>query len=315
MGHDKLRKFAENETFSCLLQPSAQELLADGYFHLRDHPVKGHWGEFFSHCVAGPAVPPGNPATFGTVRGGTASEAQRWGPKDVSRGELPDGKLVLELGCGKGEYTIALAERDLERNYIGVDIKGARLWKGAKYATEHQLPNVAFLRTRVEFITAFFAPGEVSEVWLTFSDPQYRSENSRLCSPLFLERYRSFLKPGGIVHLKTDSRFLHEYALAVCRVNGLRILAQTSDLYGSDTAAAVQSVVREVKTFYEQLFLEQGYPITYLSFVIDHEGPYVSPRDPKDFDSKAWRAAEGPRLLFGHDSAETRRQKIHSTEA
>ena len=361
MGHDKLRKFAENETFSCLLQPSAQELLADGYFHLRDHPVKGHWGDFFSRCVAGPAVPPGNPATLGTVRGGTASEAQRWGPKDVSRGELPDGKLVLELGCGKGEYTIALAERDTERNYIGVDIKGARLWKGAKYATEHRLPNVAFLRTRVEFITAFFAPGEVSEVWLTFSDPQYRSENSRLCSPLFLERYRSFLKPGGIVHLKTDSRFLHEYALAVCRVNGLRILACTTDLYGmaaDDAAAAVPPAdrshprlrkregpasegsgrgpaqpdvcrgelpggtsaeiaeeVREVQTFYEKLFLEQGYPITYLSFVIDHEGPYVSPRDPEDFDSKAWRAAEGPRLLFGHDSAETRRQKLATKQA
>ena len=275
MGHDKLRKFAENETFACLLQPSAQELLADGYFHLRDHAVKGHWGD-------------------------------RFGNKNST---------VLELGCGKGEYTIALAERDPDRNYIGVDIKGARLWKGAKYATEHALPNVAFLRTRVEFITAFFAPGEVSEVWLTFSDPQYRSENSRLCSPLFLERYRSFLKPGGIVHLKTDSRFLHEYARAVCAVNGLRVLACTTDLYGEAGPASIHPVVREVKTFYEQLFLEQGYPITYLSFVIDHDGPYISPRDPDDFDSKAWRAAEGPRLLFGHDSAETRRQKIHSTEA
>ena len=312
MGHDKLRKFAENETFSCLLQPSAQELLADGYFHLRDHAVKGHWQDRFGN---------GNP-------------------------------LVLELGCGKGEYTIALAERDPERNYVGVDIKGARLWKGAKYATEHALPNVAFLRTRVEFITAFFAPGEVSEVWLTFSDPQYRSENSRLCSPLFLERYRSFLRPGGIVHLKTDSRFLHEYALAVCRANGLRILSSTTDLYGSDRGqlppatvatqglvnggdplrssggdersevvrgqaahgAEIDPVVREVQTFYEQLFLEQGYPITYLSFVIDHEGPYVSPKDPEEFDTKAWRAAEGPRLLFGHDSAETRRQKLHAAE-
>ncbi len=305
MGHDKLRKFAENETFACLLQPSAQELLADGYFHLRDHAVKGCWAQRFGN---------GRP-------------------------------LVLELGCGKGEYTIALAERDPERNYIGVDIKGARLWKGAKYATEHRLPNVAFLRTRVEFITAFFAPGEVSEVWLTFSDPQYRSENSRLCSPLFLERYRSFLVPGGVVHLKTDSRFLHEYALAVCRANGLRILACTSDLYGKacpavapentatlgplrgGTASEAQrwgpkdvfrgelpgglpSEVTAVQTFYEQLFLQQGYPITYLSFVIDHDGPYVSPRDPEDFDAKAWRAAEGPRLLFGHDSAETRRQKL-----
>ena len=313
MGHDKLRKFAENETFSCLLQPSAQELLADGYFNLRDHAVKGRWNERFGNS---------NP-------------------------------IVLELGCGKGEYTIALAERDPGRNYIGVDIKGARLWKGAKYATEHALPNVAFLRTRVEFITAFFAPGEVSEVWLTFSDPQYRSENSRLCSPLFLERYRSFLKPGGIVHLKTDSRFLHEYARAVCAANGLRILACTTDLY-SDAAAAVppadrshprlrkragpaaegsgkgpaqqdvcrgelpcgiQPVVTEVQTFYEQLFLEQGYPITYLSFVIDHDGAYVSPSDPEEFDSKAWRAAEGPRLLFGHDSAETRRQKLHGASS
>ena len=388
MGHDKLRKFAENETFSCLLQPSAQELLTDGYFHLRDHAVKGRWKDFFSDRAADSAVPPENRATLGIVRGGTASEvwgprksqicgvqqAQRWGraQRDVFRGELPnceqEKKLILELGCGKGEYTIALAERNPEQNYIGVDIKGARLWKGAKYATEHRLPNVAFLRTRVEFITAFFAPGEVSEVWLTFSDPQYRSENSRLCSPLFLERYRSFLRPGGIVHLKTDSRFLHEYALAVCRCNNLQILACTSDLYGmsdcgdkagaavapanratlgivrggtasevwgprksqicgvqqaqrdvcrgelpsSQTQADIPNEVREVQTFYEQLFLEQGYPITYLSFVIDHEGPYVSPRDPEEFDSKAWRAAEGPRLLFGHDSAETRRQKLHA---
>jgi tRNA (guanine-N7-)-methyltransferase len=372
MGHDKLRKFAENETFSCLLQPSAQELLADGYFHLRDHAVKGHWNDFFSNCAAGSAVALQERATLGIVRGGPTKE-------DVRQGELQNRKhekeIVLELGCGKGEYTIALAERDPERNYIGVDIKGARLWKGAKYATEHALPNVAFLRTRVEFITAFFAPGEVSEIWLTFSDPQYRSENSRLSSPLFLERYRSFLKPGGIVHLKTDSRFLHEYTRAVCEANGLRILACTTDLYGSadvelfgssprktsgcagplpienggispepltainpfptltsqspgagrstdvdlesgstgGTAgpASIQPVVKEVQTFYEQLFLEQGYPITYLSFVIDHEGPYVSPRDPEQFDSKAWRAAEGPRLLFGHDSAETRRQKLH----
>ena len=274
MGHDKLRKFAENETFSCLLQPSAQELLADGYFNLRDHAVKGHWAERFGN---------GNP-------------------------------IVLELGCGKGEYTVALAERDPGRNYIGVDIKGARLWKGAKYATEHALPNVAFLRTRVEFISAFFAPGEVSEVWLTFSDPQYRSENSRLCSPLFLERYRNFLCPGGVIHLKTDSRFLHEYARAVCAANSLQVLACTQDLYGTAGEDSIQPVVREVKTFYEQLFLQQGYPITYLSFVIDHDGPFVSPRDPEEFDTKKWREAEGPRLLFGHDSAETRRQKLRAAK-
>ena len=157
MGHDKLRKFAENEHFSCLLQPSAEEVLADGYFHLRDHEVKGRWNGMMFH------------------------------------GD-PDAPLVLELGCGKGEYTIALAGKEPGANFIGVDIKGARLWKGAKYATEHALPNVAFLRTRIEFITAYFAPGEVSEIWLTFSDPQMRRENARLSSPLFLERYRKFLR-------------------------------------------------------------------------------------------------------------------------
>ena len=152
MGHDKLRKFAENETFACLVQPSAQEIMADGFEHLRDHPLKGHWFR----------------------EGGTAP-------------------IILELGCGKGEYTLELARRNKDKRYIGVDIKGARLWRGAKTATEERLPNVAFLRTRIEFITAFFAPGEISEIWLTFSDPQPKSENNRLSSPMFLERYRSIL--------------------------------------------------------------------------------------------------------------------------
>lgn len=283
MGHDKLRKFAENQTFSCLLQPSSQELLADGFFKLRDHEIKGHWRE-----------------------------------KMFPRSSAPEGSIVLELGCGKGEYTIDLSQRNPDCNYIGVDIKGARLWKGAKYATEHKLANVAFLRTRVELISAFFAPGEVGEIWLTFSDPQFRSENSRLCSPLFLERYRRFLKPGGIVHLKTDSQFLHQYALAVCKANNLKIVACTSDLYGVQDGNAealgkenIGAEVFEVQTFYESLFLEQGYKITYLAFCLDHEGDYVYPTD---FDSDYWRSVEGPRLLFGHDSAETRRQKLKKTE-
>ena len=310
MGHDKLRKFAENETFSCLLQPSAQELLADGYFHLRDHAVKGHWSEFFS-CLQSGSSPLETSGCAGPHRFASLAAppltVQGVKVKQPQAGSRTG--TVLELGCGKGEYTIALAERDAERNYIGVDIKGARLWKGAKYATEHALPNVAFLRTRVEFITAFFAPGEVSEVWLTFSDPQFRSENSRLSSPLFLERYRNFMKPGGIVHLKTDSRFLYEYTRTLCEVNGLRILAQTTDLY-NQPAEDVKPIVREVQTFYEKLFLQQGYPITYLSFVIDHDGPYVSPVEAGAFDTDYWRSVEGPRLLFGHDSAETRRQKM-----
>ena len=269
MGHDKLRKFAENETFACLVQPSAREIMADGFDHLRDHPLKGHW---FSETTA---------------------------------------PIILELGCGKGEYTLELARRNKDKRYIGVDIKGARLWRGAKTATEERLPNVAFLRTRIEFITAFFAPGEISEIWLTFSDPQPKSENNRLSSPMFLERYRSILRPGGIVRLKTDSRFLHEYTRAVCEANGLRILACTTDLYGTASASAdIPEEVRSVKTFYESLFLEQGYPITYLSFVIDHEGPYASPVEAGLFDTDHWRSVEGPRLLFGHDSAETRRQKL-----
>ncbi|MCQ2139587.1 MAG: tRNA (guanosine(46)-N7)-methyltransferase TrmB [Bacteroidales bacterium] len=255
MGHDKLRKFAENETFSCLVQPSSQELLADGYMSLRDHEIKGKWNETM---FAAPQP------------------------------------IVLELGCGKGEYTIDLAERIPERNYIGVDIKGARLWKGAKYAHEHQLPNVAFLRTRIEFIKSFFAPSEVSEVWLTFSDPQMKSENSRLTSPLFLDRYRSFMKPGGIVHLKTDSMFLHQYSKAMCEANGLKILACTEDLYGSDRLDVPS--LYEVQTFYEKMFLQQGYKITYLSFVIDHEGDYVYP----EFDDEYWRSVEGPRRSFSH---------------
>lgn len=265
MGHDKLRKFAENETFACLLQPSSKELLEDGFFDLHDHPVKGHWCSMMF-------------------------DAER--------------PIVLELGCGKGEYTIDLAKRDPSKNYIGVDIKGARLWKGAKQATAEGLRNVAFLRTRVEFITALFAPGEVSEIWLTFSDPQMRSENSRLTSPLFLERYRQILSPGGVINLKTDSRFLFEYTKAVCGCNGLEIIAETTDLYGEPHTLA--PALYEVQTFYERMFLEQGYKINYLQFAIGRDGDYVHP----EFDERYWRSVEGPRLLFGHDSAETRRQKL-----
>ncbi len=270
MGHGKLIKFAQNETFSCLLQPSSQELLADGYFNLRDHGVKGRWAEFFKDAV--------NP-----------------------------GSLVLELGCGKGEYTIDLACRNPQSCYVGVDIKGARLWKGAKYATENKLANVGFLRTRIEFINAFFARDEVDSIWLTFSDPQLKSENSRLTSPVFLERYRKFLRKGGIIHLKTDSRFLHEYTRAVCGVNGFEVLACTPDLYG-DPASVQESLscgrslapeVREVKTFYEKMALKQGFKITYIAFRIDGDAPIVKPSDPAQFDSGLWRSLEEPRHFFG----------------
>lgn len=265
MGHGKLRKFAENETFRCLLQPSSDEvLLRDGTreLHLKDHPIKGRWNE-------------------------TMFDSPR--------------PIILELGCGKGDYTIALAQRNPDYNYIGVDIKGARLWKGAKFATENALGNVAFLRTRIEFIDAFFAPGEVSQIWLTFSDPQLRgSENSRLSSPMFLERYRKFLAPGGVVHLKTDSRFLYEYTLATIRANGLTLLCHSTDVYGEGLNRNAEGLdfgaVTAVQTFYESMFLKMGLKINYLAFAIDHEGPYLRP----DFDADYWREAEGPRRTFSH---------------
>ena len=201
---------------------------------------------------------------------------------------------------------------------------------------------MAFLRTRIEFIEAFFGPGEVSEIWLTFSDPQLKSENSRLTSPLFLERYRKFLKPGGVIHLKTDSRFLHEYSKAVAIENNLTILAATTDLYGCAPSEEVSSrstsasrtpppdspavppltwprvatvaggtpppdgcvsALFEVQTFYEKMFLAQGYKITYLEFIIDHEGPY---KHPSDFDSDYWRSIEGPRR-FSHSPSSSQR--------
>ena len=278
MGHGKLKKFAENETFRCLLQPDASAILAkepgSKELKLNPHPIKGRWGaEMFGN----------------------------------------DHPIVLELGCGKGDYTIALALRNPGINYIGVDIKGARLWKGAKYATENALPNVAFLRTRIEFIDAFFGPEEVTEIWLTFSDPQLRgSENARLSSPLFLARYRNFLRPGGVVHLKTDSRYLYEYTQAVCKANDLPILAYGTDIYhqgvmpGPDRASETPdqvggdgwAAVTQVQTFYEKMFLEMGLPITYMAFQIGHEGPYAYPGEA--FDHEYWLEAEGPRRSFSH---------------
>jgi len=278
MGHDKLRKFAENLGFACLIQPSASEILSKGYENLQDQPIKGCWHRFFSSlaCV-----------------------------EDSGK----DNPLTLEVGCGKGEYTIALGQRFPEERFVGIDIKGARLWKGAKFATENKLTNVAFLRTKVEFLPALFEVGEVSRIWLTFSDPQFKSPNSRLCSPVFLEKYRKIMVPDGIIHLKTDSRFLYEYALSVCRANNLQIFSSTTDLYGEPHSLPAE--LYEVQTFYESMFLAQGYKINYLCFSIAHDGKY---RKPEDFDEKYWRSVEGPRLLFGHDSAETRRQKLKKSE-
>lgn len=177
--------------------------------------------------------------------------------------------IVLEVGCGKGEYTVNLARRFPGKNFIGIDIKGARLWTGAKTAFEEAMPNVAFIRTRIEFIRSFFAPGEVSEIWITFPDPQPRPSKAlkRLSSSRFLGYYQQFLQPNGLVHLKTDSQGLFEYTRVLVEQNGLRVHACTSNLYGSGAA----DPILEIKTFYENQFLAMGKPITYLKFELSHE--------------------------------------------
>lgn len=225
---NKLKRFAENLTFPCLLQPATSELLG------RDHPMKGNWHREFFHN---------------------------------------DNPIVLELGCGKGEYTVSLAERFPDRNFIGIDIKGARLWKGAGTATERNMTNVGFIRTRIEFIESLFASGEVSEIWITFADPQEKKARKRLTSPLFLTRYKHFLAEDGKIHLKTDSRLLHFYTLELARQNSLTVLAEDDDIYGHGTADETLSI----KTFYEQSFLARGIAITYLCFRLDNRKPLEEP--------------------------------------
>ena len=175
--------------------------------------------------------------------------------------------IVLELGCGKGEYTVALAEQDPQRNFIGIDIKGARMWRGAKTATERRMTNVGFLRTRIEFINGLFDEGEVDEIWITFPDPQLKTRRAkkRLTSPLFLESYARMLRPGGVIHLKTDSKHLYAYTQEVIRRFGLPCEASEPDIYGSGYADEVLSV----KTAYEERFLGMGLPITYTRFRLD----------------------------------------------
>lgn len=175
-----------------------------------------------------------------------------------------DRPIVLELGCGKGEYTIGQAEADSGRNFIGVDIKGARIWRGAKIAHEKRLSNVAFLRTRIEFIDSFFAPGEVEEIWITFPDPQLkrRRNKKRLTGPLFLNRYRNFLRDKGLVHLKTDNDLLHACTRQLLIFNGLEIVSETEDLYN----APFLNEILSIQTFYEKQFLSNGSNINYISF-------------------------------------------------
>lgn len=196
----------------------------------KDHPIKGNW------------------------------------KKVIFRNENP---IILELGCGKGEYTIGLSSRFPQNNFIGIDIKGARIWSGARTAHENRQPNVAFLRTRIEFINSFFSENDVDEIWITFPDPHPGKNNSnkRLTCPWFLNTYHNFLKDNGIIHLKTDNKELFEYTKKLAGKNGLEILAATNDLYSDNTINEILSI----KTHYEKIFLKEGVKITYLAFRLKKE--------------------------------------------
>ena len=178
--------------------------------------------------------------------------------------------IVLELGCGKGEYSVGLAKAFPEKNFIGIDIKGARFWFGAKEAIENNLNNAAFLRTQIELVDCFFDRDEVDEIWITFPDPQikYRRTKHRMTHPDFLERYKKILKKDGIMHLKTDSEFLHGYTLGLLQGAGHEIISAHHDIYGAPEYEPGTSLLREIKTYYEGLFSAKGKTITYIKFRI-----------------------------------------------
>ena len=192
-----------------------------------DHPLKGKWQEIFF------------------------------------QNNLP---LTLELGCGKGEYSVGLALRHPERNYLGLDIKGNRIWRGAKTGIEDNIPNIGFLRTEIEHLNNFFLPGEVDEIWITFPDPQPNKSKAhkRLTSAEFLDRYRKILKPDGIVHLKTDSAFLFESTMEVIESQNLPVLRISRDI---DTDFPGDELLK-IRTYYEMKFRQTGVPINYVAYTL-----------------------------------------------
>lgn len=183
-----------------------------------------------------------------------------------------DNSIVLELGCGKGEYTVGLAEIEPNKNYVGIDIKGSRMWQGAKYAIDNGLSNVGFLRTHIEMVSQFFGPNEVSEIWLTFPDPQMKKTRKRLTSTRFVEYYRKFLKPGGVIHLKCDSNFQYTYTLEMAKANGFEIIENDNNIYEEDEV----SQKLQIKTYYEKQWIARGLKIKYLSF-IPHQNELIEP--------------------------------------
>lgn len=189
--------------------------------------------------------------------------------------------IVLELGCGKGEYTVGLGKLFPDKNFIGVDIKGARMWSGAKESHEAGMTNVAFLRTHIELINRFFEAGEVAEIWLTFPDPQMKKVNKRLTSTRFMKLYREILSGNGLIHLKTDSNFMYTYTVKMAEINRYPILFQTNDLYNSGSTDPILGI----KTYYEQQWLERGLSIKYIKFVCEERDTLVEPEEEIEYDA------------------------------
>ena len=252
MGKNKLKKFAEMAQMQCVFQCGARDILPNprdprGADVTSDNPalaMKGEWRNRFFHN---------------------------------------DHPLLLELGCGHGDYTVGLARVYPDTNYIGVDIKGARMWQGAKQATAEGLTNVAFLRTNIELLPNFFASDEVDGLWITFPDPQMKKATKRLTSTYFMERYRQLLRDNATIHLKTDSPFLYTYTREMIRLNNLPLLCDTADLYGnqkseiSNQQSAIFEDARRLQTHYEHQWLDRGLTIKYLVWQLPKQGTLVEP--------------------------------------
>lgn len=189
--------------------------------------------------------------------------------------------IIIELGCGKGEYTVGLGKLFPDKNFIGVDVKGARMWSGARESLEAGMQNIAFLRTSIELISSFFAPGEVAEIWLTFPDPQMKKVNKRLTSTRFMKLYKEILTEDGVVHLKTDSNFMFTYTQAMVDVNRFPVQVSTSDLYHSE----MDDPILSIQTYYEQQWLERGIPIKYISFKNEDREALIEPDIEIEYDS------------------------------
>jgi tRNA (guanine-N7-)-methyltransferase len=216
----KLKKFAELDTFSNVIQPNYQSI-SDNY------PMRGQWSRAF----------------FGN-----------------------DNPVVLEIGCGKGEYTVSQALENPDKNFIGIDVKGERLWRGAKTSIEKGINNTAFIRMQAQKLNLFFAPNEVSEIWITFPDPQLQKPKTkkRLTAEKFLDIYKTILNEDGCVHLKTDNAFFFEFSVETIQKYGCNVKSMSTDIHGKPNE--VDAVVTRIMTYYEEMYVKKGQPINYLKF-------------------------------------------------